>query len=490
MANSPKGPKKNRLLKTVKQAITRYKMFEPKDSVLVGVSGGPDSIALLYSLLALSHTFPITIGVAHFNHTLRGKDSDRDAAFVADIAKKLALPFYEKKRDTLAFKRKEKLSLEEAARHLRYDFLLNTAKEYKFDKIALGHNLEDNAELILMYLFRGSGLSGVSGIPAVRDAKIVRPLILSSRPHILDFIAQEGLKHVTDSSNADRRYLRNRVRHDLIPMLKESYNPNIADTLVRFGSILESEDKWIEKILDPVFEKAVCAKQADMLTLSTLELGVIHIAAQRRIIRRAIKHVKGDLRRITFTHVDSVINLQKSPTGFGTLDLPDRIMIMLKNKTLIISREKQTLRSITGRNGKPEPISFKYTLFKKEFKPITLTIKETGVTLRFSRKSIGSLSNISHSDKHMAFMDMDKLTLPLVIRNSYSGDRYTPLGMTGTVKISKFFINRKVPRVQRSKCPILLSKDRIILVAGHEIDDSVKVTPSTKNVIKVELFLA
>jgi tRNA(Ile)-lysidine synthase len=163
---------------------------------------------------------------------------------------------------------------------------------------------------------------------------------------------------------------------------------------------------------------------------------------------------------------------------------------MLKNKTLIISREKQPLRSITGRDGKPEPISFKYTLFKKEFKPITLTIKETGVTLRFSRKSIGSLSDISHSDKHIAFMDMDKLTLPLVIRNSFPGDRYTPLGMTGTVKISKFFINRKVPRVQRSKCPILLSKDRIILVAGHEIDDSVKVTPSTKNVIKVELFLA
>ncbi len=490
MANSPKGPKKNRLLKTVKQAITRYKMFETKDSVLVGVSGGPDSIALLYSLLDLSDTFPITIGVAHFNHTLRGKDSDRDASFVADIAKRLALPFYEKKGDTLAFKRKKKLSLEEAARHLRYDFLLNTANEYRFDKIALGHNLEDNAELILMYLFRGSGLSGVSGIPAVRDARIVRPLILSSRPQILDFISQKGLKHVTDTSNSDRRYLRNRVRHDLIPMLRESYNPNITATLSRFGSILESEDKWIEKILDPVFKKAVCVKQAGRLALSTLELDEIHIAAQRRIIRRAIKHVKGDLRRITFTHIDSIINLLKSPTGFGSLDLPDRIMIMLKNRKLVISKEKRALRSIANRNGKPEAISFKYTVCQKEFKPITLLIKETGLTLKFSRKSIEDLSNISHSDKHIALMDMDKFKPPLVVRNSYPGDRYTPLGLTGTVKISKFFINRKVPRVQRAKCPILLGNQRIIWVAGHRIDDSVKITASTENVLKVELFLA
>ncbi|MBW2539729.1 MAG: tRNA lysidine(34) synthetase TilS, partial [Deltaproteobacteria bacterium] len=193
-----------------------------------------------------------------------------------------------------------------------YSFFDEIVKKNRFDKIALGHHCDDNAELILMYLFRGTGPLGISGIPPVRDRRIVRPLIKITRPEIIKFLAEKRLTYVSDQSNTDTRYLRNRIRHQLMPLLKQHYNPKIAESLNRLASITQSEEEWIEEIINPMFENSVLALQNSKIILSIAELAEMHSAAQKRIIRRAIVRIKGDLKRITLAHLDAIMNLLKS----------------------------------------------------------------------------------------------------------------------------------------------------------------------------------
>ena len=476
----------NKLLRTVEQTVTTYGMLKSGDSVLVGVSGGPDSVALFHLLLTFAPRFSLRLGVAHLNHCLRQNDSDKDADFVAALAHRFDIPFYMHKADVRKYQLENKLSLEEAARRIRHTFLNKTAEKNRFNKIALGHHFDDNAELVIMNLFRGSGPLGLSGIPPVRDGKIIRPLIQSQHFEIIAFLNQNEIKYITDASNRDTRFLRNRIRHDLIPLLQTSYNPRISQSLNRLASIIRSEEEWIETVIHPLFEKAAINIQDGRIALSVSTLSQIHVAAQRRIIRKAISKIKGNLRRIGLTHIDSAIDLVECGPVYGNIDLPDRIRIQRKGDVLLFSREKNTLRIRDATSGRIERFAFEYRIEKPEF----LTIKEIGVCIKFTEMSIENLTNLCGSGQYTAFFDRDELSFPMVLRNFRQGDRFTPLGMTGTQKIKKFFIDKKVPRKERIRCPILLCREKIIWVAGYRIDESVKVKPTTKNVLRVELSLA
>ncbi|MBA3018513.1 MAG: tRNA lysidine(34) synthetase TilS [Proteobacteria bacterium] len=487
---------KNKLIKTVGATIKAYRMIEPGDSVLVGVSGGPDSVALLHIILSLAQQFSIRVGVAHLNHSLRQKDSDDDAEFVASFARNFDLPCYIKKEDVSKYRHEKKLSLEEAARIVRYRFFESVAEKYMFNKIALGHNADDNAELVIMQLLRGSGPLGISGIPPVRNGKIIRPLIKLTKSEILEFLAVNELKFVLDKSNNDQRYLRNRIRHHLIPHLKSSYNKRIVETINRFASIIRSEEEWIDDLIKPIFNKSVLAAENNSVALSISSINELHIAAQRRIIRKAIAEIKGNLRRITFSHIESVISLLNSGHAFGCIDLPDRIWIKRDGDTISFSREKSLLRDLYKKLSDENKLSFEYRIlkpeagFKAEIFPRSLLIKELGLNMEFSKIDIKNLPDIHHAGHNVAFFDMDKLSFPLVLRNFRPGDKFQPLGMSGTQKVKKYFINNKVARVQRAKCLILLSQDKIMWVVGYRIDDFFKVKQSARNILKVELFLA
>jgi tRNA(Ile)-lysidine synthase len=223
--NDRKKPVEKKIVRTVKQAIAEHSMFQTGDRVLVAVSGGADSVALIYLLETLAPLFSFRLAIAHLNHCLREKESDRDAEFVLRLAQKLNLPVYLEKKDVHKYKRRHKLSLEEAARQVRYRFFNQVAKENGFNKIALGHHYDDNAELVLMFILRGSGPLGLSGIPAVRGDKIVRPLINVRRSEIIDYLTEKKLEYVSDTSNTDLNHQRNKLRHDLIPNILTSYNP-------------------------------------------------------------------------------------------------------------------------------------------------------------------------------------------------------------------------------------------------------------------------
>jgi tRNA(Ile)-lysidine synthase len=461
-------------------------MLKAKDSVVIGVSGGPDSVALLYMLFNIAPRFSLRLGVAHLNHGLRQNDSDKDAEFVESLAATFDLPCYVQKRDIRRYQRENRLSLEDAARRVRYEFLDEIAKTYQYNKIALGHHADDNAELVLMNLFRGTGTLGLSGIPPKRDGRIIRPMIRLRRSDIIDFLNQNRLKYVFDRTNADTRHLRNRIRHDLIPVLKTAYNPNISETLNRLSSIVRSEEEWIEEMVQPFFEKAVLRFRESRIELSVPVLDRYHKALKRRVIRMALSKVKGDLKRIGFANIDSVIGLIEKKSPFGKIDLPAGIKIRRDQDTIHIFQARRRAPDDHRDHGKRDAFSFEYHIEK--FEPVF--VKEINAHIRFSEISIENMPDYRCTGQHANFFDKDAVNLPMVLRNFRPGDAFRPLGVSGRQKLKKFFIDKKVPRRERLKCPILLSCGKIVWVVGHRIDESVKVTPATKNVLKVELLLA
>ncbi len=461
-------------------------MLKPRDSVLIGVSGGPDSVALLHMLFKIAHRLSLRLGVAHLNHCLRQIDSDKDAKFVEALATAFDMPCYVQKRDIRRYQRENRLSLEEAARCVRYEFLEDIAKTHRYNKIALGHHADDNAELVLMNLFRGAGTQGLSGIPPKRDDRIIRPMIKLRRADIINYLDQNRLEYVVDQTNTDMRHLRNRVRHDLIPVLKTSYNPNISETLNRLSSIIRSEEEWIGDVVCPFFEKAVLRVRRNHIELSIQVLNCYHEALQRRVIRMAVAKVKGDLRRIGFTNIDSVVALLMKKSPFGKIDFPDGIRIRRDQDTILIYRRQKRGRDDPGDNDRKDVVYFEYQIEK--FEPVF--IKEINASIRFSEMGIENVPDYRSTGQHAIFFDKDALNFPLVLRNFRPGDAFRPLGVNGRQKLKKFFIDQKVPRNERLKCPILLSCGKIIWVVGHRIDESVKVTSATKNVLKVELLLA
>lgn len=465
------------VLSKVRETIARHAMFDTGDRVLVAVSGGSDSAALVHILHTIAGDFSLKLAVAHLNHSLRGQESDRDAEFVAGLAKKLDLPFFNDKRDVKAFQRRRRLSLEEAARRVRYDFFDDIAANHGFDKIALGHHSDDSAELVLMNLMRGSGPLGLTGIAAIRDSKIVRPLIHLKHAEILDYVSARNLTFVTDTSNMDPVHRRNQIRHYLIPELKKSYNPAIVDSLNRLGEILQAEDQWMDQALKPLYAETISDHGSDGIRVD-LSAITMHPAVGRRIIRKAIWRLKQDLRRITFAHIEAVMDLATRSCSSGCLDLPDGIRVIRQATGLKINK--------ADRESCVPDMDYQYTITAEG----TTVIKEANVVLKLREIGIDDVPDFKDAARTRAFLDRDRLQFPLMVRNFLPGDRFSPLGLNGSQKLKKFFINNKIPVHRRKSCPLLLSGDKIIWVGGLRIDNSVKLGPNTQRVLMAELLLA
>jgi tRNA(Ile)-lysidine synthase len=473
-----------KILQKVEHTLSVHRMVEAGETILAGVSGGPDSVALVHVLRALTPKFSFRVAMAHLNHGLRQEESERDEAFVISLARQLDLPLHVERQDVRRYQKSHKLSLEDAARQVRYRFYHAVASKFGYEKIALGHHSDDNAELILMFMLRGSGPLGLSGIPPLRDGHIIRPLIDIQRHEIMDFIAEKKLDFVKDSSNTDLQHLRNRIRSRLIPQLKAEYNPRLIDSLNRLASIQEAEERWIEDLVRPIFEKVIVVANTDRIGLDISSLNQQAIAVRRRLIREAVLRVKGNLRRLAFVHVEAAVELAQKGPDPGVLDLPDRIRIFRQDDALVIAREAQSLRHPAA----GPPPDYEYRLSK----PSEIFIREADLRIRFSEIPLEQASDWHSSglEKNTAYFDIEKIHFPLVIRNSLAGDRFSPLGLSGRQKLKKFFIDHKVSRSARSKCPIVLSRNEIIWVVGHRLDNAVKIRPQTRRVLKAELLLA
>ncbi|MEA3230294.1 MAG: tRNA lysidine(34) synthetase TilS [Thermodesulfobacteriota bacterium] len=480
------GEQSNALCQIVIQTIAVHRMLQSGDAVLIGVSGGPDSVALLHLLMEIGPDFNLTLAIVHLNHDLRGAASDRDADFVAALAQRLNLALFSERRDVLCYRRRHRLSVETAARHVRYAFFSEIMEAHGFNKIALGHHMNDNAELVLMNLFRGSGPTGLSGIPPVRDNKIIRPLIDLTRRQIMDYLIREEHDYVIDASNADRRYLRNRIRSELLPTLAAEYNRGLVYSLNKMAAVFRSEDRWIEQTLAPIFDTCLIERTRNKIIFSIPAMADLDPAIQRRLFRRAIKLLAGDLRRISFGNIEAVLALLAAGQSWKSIDLPHRIRVSRTDKALAFSREKGSLRHIA-----PEGSPGTKPLFTYHFTPPgELIIDEADLRLVFSIIDTGEFPLEFHAADSAAYLDLEKLTFPVIIRNWKAGDRFSPLGLGGTQSVRKFLAGREKDHRRRSLCPVMISEDRIVWVIGYRIANGAKIGPGTRHALKVQVLLA
>lgn len=449
-----------KFLKTIKT----YNLFQENDHVLVAFSGGPDSSALLHLLLEFSKEFPLKIELAHFNHKLRGKESDEDEEFVRKEAEKLGLPIHVGSDDVKEYAKKRKINLEEAGSILRYKFLKEKAKEIGANKIALGHTMNDQAETFLMRILRGSGLKGLSSIFPVKDETFVRPLIEIKREEIEDYLKYKGIPSRLDSSNLSLKLLRNRIRFELIPYLEERFGKRLVEHLSKSAQLIREEDE-INRIVEQEKYKELLSRD-DGLKLNLKELKNFPVPLQRRIVRRFIEEIKGNLRRVGFYHIELVRSLGKGKEA----SIPGKIVLRREGDWLI---EKK---------GKPEKKD--YMLIWEIGSP--LEIPEAGIRLKAKVIDFSGKEKLEFDDQRRAFIDFEKIRFPLIVRNRREGDLFRPIGSPGKKKISEVFRQRGVLPEERDRLPLIISGNEIVWSPRIPVSESFKVTGETKKILILE----
>ncbi len=455
------------LLELVRGTITKYGMLPLKAKVVIGVSGGPDSVSLTHLLRRLREEYHLTLWIAHLNHLLRGKDGDKEQEWVRRFGQQLGIGVISDSTDVAGLARKQKLSLEEAGRLARYDFLARVADRAGATRIALGHTASDQVETFLMRMIQGSGLGGLAGIPPVRD-RFIRPLIETFRDRIEIYCREMSLHPCQDSSNLDECFLRNRIRLNLIPDLSEEYNPKIQEAVLRVTQILRQEEDYLEMGTEKTLRPIIVGQSKGELILDVQKLDCLHPAMQRRVIRKVLGRVKGSLKGVTFTHISSILGMD-GEKGTKKLDLPDGLTVQREYKRLRIGRKK---------SKKP---FFEYSLVvpgRTELAVPDLALETRIVPRRSANFPRG---------KGAVYLDWDKLEEPIVVRQRKIGDRFQPAGMKGTKKIKDFFIDLKIPLEKRDTIPLVVSKGRIAWVVGFRVDERFKTKNDTQRVLEIRM---
>jgi tRNA(Ile)-lysidine synthase len=470
-------------VRAVGQTIERWGLAAAGPDVLVGVSGGGDSVALLYILQALAGRFHLRLAIAHLDHGLRGAAARRDALFVAQLGAQLGLPVHRQEADIRRVAREGKLSLEEAGRLERLRFFRSLAADEGFTGVALGHHADDNAELVLMRLLRGSGSLGLAGMAPQRPLMdqgplLIRPLIERRRWEVRAFLRRCGLVHTDDASNRDPRFLRNRIRHHLLPILRADYQPSVEDVLLRQAELFRAEEDWLQGVAAAELERIRLREEAAGLDLDAVALQACPEALQRRILREALRRLKGDLRRVSFQHIEALRAMLFQAAPSARVALPDGLQARCSGGALCLER---------GSSGRvqTETAAFRYLLPA----PGAYAIPEAGAHMSLAALPDGHASAREPAGQHEAFFDMDKLSFPLVVRNFQAGDRFQPLGVNGTQKLKKYFIDHKVARAERYRCPLLVSNQQIVWVVGHRTSEAAKVDPGTRRVLRAVVGL-
>lgn len=464
------------LISKVRVTIERYQMLKGGEKVIIGVSGGPDSVCLLHVMLELQAEYKLKLVIAHLNHGLRGEESLRDEVFIKNLARDVNLPCVTTRLDPSQFQKMKGTSLQEKARLLRYAFFHEVLEKQHADKIALGHTADDQAETLLLWLFRGTGTRGLSGIPPVREYVFIRPLIEVERAEIEQFLRQREIDYVQDSSNYENKYLRNRIRRELIPLLKDRYNPQLISTLTQTSNILRAEEEYFQEVLESYTNRCRISKDKRLIVYDVKKLQSFPFAIQLRVLRDGINSFKGNLRQINYKQIISIIQLFSKSGSSNKLQLPGGIQVTKEYDRLIMSK------------GKKEEKSFLYTFSRM---PQSVLIEEIKKVVRFSclkrGESLGESFSLT-ADRNTAYLDRSKVCFPLVIRNYKTGDWFYPTGMKGKKKVKDFFIDRKIPVSERRKVPLLMFGDRIAWISGFRVDREMAATLGTKNILKVELI--
>lgn len=457
------------MIEKVKQTIAKYELLKPNETVVVGLSGGPDSTALAAALAEIAPLLGIKIILAHYNHGLRGAESDADEREAGRLARQLGLNFVSRKMDNVDVPKG--LSPEDFYRRRRYQFFDEVAKSNWAGKIALGHNLQDQAETVLLHLLRGSGLEGLKGILPLREGKYIRPLLEVSRREIISYLDKAGIPYRQDSSNDSRIYLRNKIRLELLPYLKNEYNPRLDETLAQMAEILRDENTFVNDCVHQALKSTCIKKQNNKIVLNIGYLSILHPAIRRRLLKKLLEDFNCQKNGITFSHVDSIDRLLQNSESGKKICLPLGIEARREYENLIMERLQEDTKQVEY-------------FYKVEIPgEIYVAQRNLTVSLQMVEKSKIDFSN---SNKH--YIDFDKIRQPLVLRNRRAGDWFQPLGMAGRQKLKSFFINKKITQQKRDEMMLLADRQAVLMIENMHLSDQVKITPETKNILELEII--
>mgnify|MGYP001180490026 CR=1 FL=1 len=469
------------LHKQVVRAIRARGLLEPGQRILVAVSGGPDSVALLSILHQLAPAWNLSLAVVHCNYGLRGAESDGDASFVAALCRRLALPCHIRRLTVERGRTGESSSLQASARKSRYRLFREMVDELGADRVALGHTVDDQAETVLLRMLRGAGLRGLAGMPHIREHLFIRPLLSCSRQEILNYLRAVGLSYRTDSSNAKLIYLRNRVRHELLPVM-QSLAPAAARILARQADLVRDDDRLLDALAAHRLERLIRSRDSASVVLDRTLLLKQHPAIQRRILRQAIQAVApstGEPRSdVLLSMLASLASRSGGVWNVGAAAVAceqDRVRLTAVSLLLPMSGkvshpiEAASVPDAVTMPALPSSIAWPLTGAMIRLRAVT---RERGLVL------------LEKPSSSVALLDADRLSWPLTIRSWRPGDWFFPTGMAGRrKKLQDYFTDAKLGRSMRERIPLVLSGESIVWIVGQRVDARFAATGSTSRFV-------
>lgn len=452
----------------VRSTINKYNLLQKGDKIVLGLSGGPDSVCLLHVLKQLEEEYDISIYAAHLNHQIRGIEAQKDVMYISQLCDSLGIKFFVKSINVPEYCKKNGLSIEEGARKLRYEMFYEIKQKTKSNKIAIGHNLNDQAETILMRMMRGTGLQGLKGIEYKRDETIIRPILDIERSSIESYCEEYNLNPRIDSTNLENIYTRNKIRLDLIPYMQENFNTNVIESICRMGNNLKLDNDYIEEEGNKKFKEVSKLNNNASVEIILDKYIDLHKAIKSRIIRNSIKYILGDTNFVDQKHIEDVFDLENEDKINKKLVLPRGLFVYRNNDNILFTNEEITY----------EDFEFNYNVPKDG----VIKIKETGVFIETKTMSIERFKSMK-ADKSSKGFDLDKFKGGIVVRNRESGDKIKLAG--GSKKLKSLFIDLKIPREKRSKIPVLVDNEEVVCVGDYKISENYKIDANTKEVLKI-----
>ena len=474
------------LERQISDAVKRAGYSNTGTTLVVGVSGGPDSTALLYALVAVKDIHGLSLHVGHLNHNFRGQEAEDDAVFVEDMAHSLGVPVTVVKADPHEYQIKRGISsFEQGAREMRYAFLAQISKDTGAKAVTVGHTSDDLAETVLLHVLRGSGLHGLKGMTESSDwpwpgevegLLLFRPLLGVTKDQTAAYVRGRGKTFREDSGNYMWRFTRNKVRHDLMPKLEEDYNPQVRKALVRLAHAAAGELDFVEGELSRAWP-GVAAESEGEVRFSRVALGELHPHLQRLALRRGYILVNGDATRLAESHLLSMVGLVQGERSGRILELPGGVILRQDYRELVLTRDRQTdcpYPELDGEHPILLPVETGVeTVVSAGPWLVTMQVGIAAAETSWSGTGSGA------GDKWTACLDRGSLgdgaADELTVRAWRPGDRIQPLGMRGQKKLQDLFTDLRVPRHWRGRVPLLESARGIVWVVGHRIADWAKV---------------
>ena len=490
------GGRRLDLLDRVEKFIKRHRLLRPGDKVLVAVSGGPDSLALLHLLTRLREPWQLTLHALHVNHGLRAEAAE-DAAFVEAMGRRWGVPVTVATVDVRA-ERKAGESLQQAARRVRYRVLTENARAVGATRVALGHQADDQAETVLMRLLRGAGTTGLAGMRP-RRGPFVRPLLAVTRAEIEAYCREFQLEPRLDPSNWSPHYLRNRIRHHLLPLLERDYNPNIRAVLSRTATLVREEDDLLEALALQAYRRLTSGREGRQgpPALPVEGLRRLPVPLARRVVRRALRMAGVNIAAVTAEHVAAILALLDAG---GAVTVPGGVRVRRDGERLVLERllpeqllpEQSADRSPGGTALGTVKAAARGPGFQAELAvPGETRVPQMGLVLQAEIVEPPASGELvadprAFSGPEEAVLDWDRVVPPLVVRSWQPGDRMRPLGLAGSKKLQDLFVDAKVPVHQRGRMPIVADQAGILWVAGLRVDERAAVTEKTERVLRLK----